>query len=97
MHEVLDDEISTEVLFGILSADRNVKTHVEDTNDFALSVGHITVTSERDGGDRDLVLGEVERWESLVEVVISPGKTVFVDPVPVVWVVDDHLLLCGRE
>lgn len=69
--------------------------HVVDGDDLALALGHVAIAVGADdlanAGLGGAVLG-LDLEQVVLEPLSCPARHVLVDPVPVVWVVEDHLV-----
>lgn len=67
--------------------------HIEERNHFAFSLADVAVAAHAGYfGDacRDIALLGADLGQAVIEVLSRPLRDILVDPVPVVWVVEDH-------
>lgn len=69
--------------------------HVKDGDDLALSLRHVNVSVTTDNLANlglGLAVGSLNLGQVFIEPLLCPGGHVLVDPVPVVGIVEDHLV-----
>ena len=67
--------------------------HIEQSDDFALALAHvhIAVHAHNIGNLRsNAILLGLDLSQFLIQVLLRPSAHVLVDPMPVVWIVEDH-------